>query len=429
MIGGAVFVFETGTMPSIVKPFAAVRPAPESVSDTVAPPYDVVNRAEAKKLAQGNPRSFLRISRPEIEFDDSVSPFSDEVYQRGVDNFRKMIAQGVLAQDAQPAYYVYRQFMGDHRQTGFVGVASTEAYDDGRIKKHEFTRPDKEDDRARQIDMLNAQPSPVFLTYKHTALLDEILENVTQSTPDVDVMTDFTGVRHQLWVVDDPQQVGQISAEFERLNTLYVADGHHRTAAASRVAAQRRAANPDHTGEENYNYCLAAMFPDNQVQILDYNRVVKDLNGLDESGFLDAIKQAGFTVQQSAEAFRPARPGEVGMYLNGNWYKLTARPEWIASSDPVKSLDISVLADHLLSPVLDIHDPRTDTRIDFVGGIRGLEGLEKRVDSGEMAVAFSLYPTSLDQLMAVADSGNVMPPKSTWFEPKLADGLVSYLLD
>ncbi|RTZ59571.1 MAG: DUF1015 domain-containing protein [Gammaproteobacteria bacterium] len=414
---------------SLVRPFAAVRPAPDSVSDTVAPPYDVVNRAEAKKLAQGNPRSFLRISRPEIEFDDSVSPYSDEVYQRGVDNFRNMINQGVLVQDTQPAYYVYRQHMGDHQQTGFVGVASCEAYDDGRIKKHEFTRPDKEDDRARQIDMLNAQPSPVFLTYKHTDGLDRVLQKVSASPPDVDVTTEFTGVRHQLWVVDDPETLAGISGEFERLNTLYVADGHHRTAAASRVAARRKAANPGHTGEENYNYCLAVMFPDNQVQILDYNRVVKDLNGLNESGFLDAVKEAGFTVEPSAAPVKPAKPGEVGMYLNGRWYRLGARPEWITSGDPVNSLDISVLADHLLSPVLDVHDPRTDTRIDFVGGIRGLEGLEQRVDSGEMAVAFSLFPTSLDQLMAVADSGNVMPPKSTWFEPKLADGLVSFLLE
>ncbi len=415
-------------MSTIVKPFAAVRPAPETVADTVAPPYDVVNREEAKSLAEGNPRSFLRISRPEIEFDDSVSPYSDEVYQRGVENFRNMIAKGILVQDAQPAYYVYRQFMGDHQQTGFIGVASTDAYDDGRIKKHEFTRPDKEDDRARQVDMLNAQPSPVFLTYKHTAVLDDVLDRVTRNEPDVDVTTDFTGVRHQLWVVNDPELIEQITGEFDRLNTLYVADGHHRTAAASRVAAQRKAANPAHTGDELYNYCLAAMFPDNQMQILDYNRVVKDLHGLSQTDFLAAVEKAGFSVEKSDAPVKPEKPGEFGMYLGGQWYKLTAAPSLTDSDDPVKSLDVSILADNLLAPVLDIHDPRTDSRIDFVGGIRGLEGLEKRVDSGEMAVAFSLYPTSLDQLMAVADSGNVMPPKSTWFEPKLADGLVSFLL-
>lgn len=413
----------------IVKPFAALRPAPHRVKDMVAPPYDVVSREEAKAIAGDNAWSFLRVSRPEIELADDVDPHADKVYQRGAKNFHRMIEQGDLIQDSVPAYYVYRLIMGEHTQTGFMAVVSCEAYDAGRIKKHEFTRPAKEDDRVHQIDELNAQPSPVFLTYKHTPVLDAVLEKVTTNEPDMDVTTEFTHVRHMMWVVSDTEMIAIVNDEFERLGALYIADGHHRSAAASRVMHLRRAANPHHTGDESYNYCLAAMFPDNQLHILDYNRVVTDLNGLTPEQFLQQIEKAGFNVEKSEEAVRPQGEGCFGMYLGGQWYRLRAALEHMRPDDPVAGLDVSILADHLLSPILDIYDPRRDPRIDFVGGIRGLGELEKRVDSGEMIVAFSMYPTTLQQLMAVADSGEVMPPKSTWFEPKLADGLTSYLLD
>jgi uncharacterized protein (DUF1015 family) len=337
-----------------------------------------------------------------------------------------MIAEGVLARDPRPAYYAYRLTMGEHRQTGIVAAASVAAYDADRIKKHEFTRPVKEDDRVRQIDALNAQTGPVFLVYRADPEVDALLAEVAAGTPDMDV-TAADGVRHELWVIDDPQRVERLTAAFDTMEALYVADGHHRSAAASRVAAARREANPAHTGEESYNYFLSVIFPHDQMQILDYNRVVRDLNGLSTEDFLARVAER-FDFTQEEAPVRPREPGEFGMYLDGHWYRLRLR-EAYRSDDPVRGLDVSLLADHLIEPVLGISDPRRDERIDFVGGIRGLEALARRVDSGDWAVAFALYPTAIDALMAVADAGQVMPPKSTWFEPKLADGLVSHVLD
>jgi len=338
-----------------------------------------------------------------------------------------MLSEGVLARDPDACYYVYRLTMGSHVQTGLVAAASVEAYNADRIKKHEFTRPVKEDDRVRQIDALNAQTGPVFLAYPSRAEIDAILQRVSASAPDVDV-TAADGVRHELWVVSDAATRDALTDGFEALPALYVADGHHRSAAAARVAAQRQAADSGHTGEESYNYFLSVIFPHDQMQILDYNRVVRDLNGLQPEAFLERIR-AAFSIEPSSAPVRPGRSGEYGMYLGGQWYRLNLDPARIPADDPVARLDVSLLQDNLIQPILGIEDPRRDDRIDFVGGIRGLEGLEKRVDSGDWTVAFSLYPTTMEALMAVADAGEVMPPKSTWFEPKLADGLVTHVLN
>jgi uncharacterized protein (DUF1015 family) len=316
--------------------------------------------------------------------------------------------------------------MGDHVQTGLVAAASVADYDTNRIRKHEFTRPDKEDDRVRQVDTLGAQTGPVFLTYKHNAVIDELVAKETATAPEVDIVAD-TGVRHSLWKLSDAAQLDLITSTFDAMDCLYIADGHHRSAAASRVAASRKSANPAHTGEEEYNYFLTVIFPDNQMQILDYNRVVKDLGGNSPEQFLAKLENA-FTVEKTAGQCKPGKANEFGMYLERQWYRLSIKPDLIPQDDPVKRLDISLLQDNLIGPILGIADQRHDKRIDFVGGIRGLKELERRVDSGEMAVAFAIYATSMAQLMAVADAGEVMPPKSTWFEPKLADGLVSHLL-
>ena len=411
---------------SLIKPFTGLRPADGRADDVVAPPYDVVSTNEAKALAEGRPWSFLHISRPEIDLPAGTDPYAPEVYAKAAENLARMESEGVLVRDSDDCYYVYRLTMGDHVQTGLVAAASVEAYDEDRIKKHEFTRPVKEDDRVRQIEALNAQTGPVFLVYKANREVDGILAEVSATPPAVDV-TARDGVRHELWVIDDGAVIGRLTAAFDAMAALYVADGHHRSAAGSRVGNARRAANPDHTGEESYNYFLTVIFPHDQMRILDYNRVVKDLNGLDNEAFLARVGEA-FAVAAEDTAVRPARPGEFGMYLQGQWYRLTLEPSRIPD-DPVASLDVSLLADNLIEPILGISDPRRDDRIDFVGGIRGLGELEKRVDSGEMAVAFALYPTTMEALMAVPDAGEVMPPKSTWFEPKLADGLVSHVLD
>ncbi|GAB4512454.1 MAG: DUF1015 family protein [Sulfuricaulis sp.] len=412
---------------SLIRPFTGLRPAPRRAADVIAPPYDVLSTEEARQRAKGKAWSFLHISKPEIDLPVGTDPYSAVVYARGKDNFEKMLKEGVLERDPEPCYYVYRLVMGTHRQTGIVAAASIHAYDSNRIRKHEFTRPDKEDDRVRQIEALNAQTGPVFLTYRRSAAVDAIIDKVTLGAPEVDITAD-DGVRHTLWVLRDRRQTDAMTGMFDSMECLYIADGHHRSAAASRVATARRETNPQHSGNESFNYFLAVIFPDNQMQIMDYNRVVKDLNGLSRESFLQKIETA-FSVKPESAMVKPGCTGEFGLYMKGQWYCLNIRPERIPVNDPVKRLDVSLLQDNLIAPVLGIGDPRRDKRIDFVGGIRGLKELQRRVDSGEMACAFSMFPTSIADMMAVADAGQVMPPKSTWFEPKLADGLVSHVLD
>jgi len=410
----------------LIRPFPGLRPLPERAADVAAPPYDVLDSNEARERAAGKPWSFLHIAKPEIDLAPDIDIYDPRVYAKGRENFDRMLKEGILKQDAAPCYYLYRLVMGSHQQTGLVAAARVTDYDSNRIRKHEFTRPDKEDDRVRQVDALNAQTGPVFLTYKHHAVIDELVAKVTAGTPEMDITAD-TGVRHTIWVVRDAAQIDLITRTFDAMDCLYIADGHHRSAAASRVAAARKAANANHTGDEAYNYFLSVIFPDNQMQILDYNRVIRDLNGLAPEAFVAAVQNA-FTVEKVSGQCKPGKIGEFGMYMKGQWYRLTIKPERIPQHDPVKRLDVSLLQDNLIQPVLGIADPRRDKRIDFVGGIRGLTELERRVNSGEMAVAFALHATSMAQLMAVADANEVMPPKSTWFEPKLADGLVSHLL-
>lgn len=404
---------------NLISPFAGLRPVDDRAADVVAPPYDVLSSAEARLRAAGRPWSFLHISRPEIDLPEGTDPYSPEVYARAASNLQAMLDEGVLARDVQPCYYVYRLVMGDHSQTGLVAVASVAAYDSNRIRKHEYTRPDKEDDRVRQIEALNAQTGPVLLACKSDPSVDALLDAVTGARPEVSLTAD-DGISHSLWVVRDAAVIGRITAAFDAMDALYIADGHHRSAAASRVAAS-------HAGNAAAAAFLAVIFPHRQMQILDYNRVVRDLAGMSTEAFLARVVEH-FRVVPATAAVRPERPGVFGMYLAGQWYRLQIQPDRIPN-DPVGRLDVSLLADNLLAPVLGIEDPRRDTRIDFVGGIRGLGELERRVDSGEMSVAFSLHPTRMEDLMAVADAGEVMPPKSTWFEPKLADGLVSHVLD
>ena len=406
----------------LIRPFRGLRPTAGNAAAVAAPPYDVLSSEEAKDRAAGRPWSFLHISKPEIDLPADTDVYAPAVYAKAAENLAKMLAAGILARDATACYYAYRLVMGSHSQTGLVAAASVAAYDANRIKKHEYTRPDKEDDRVRQIEALNAQTGPVLLAYPSAAATDALLEEAAAAAPDADV-TASDGIRHTIWAVRDAALIARISAAFDAMPALYIADGHHRSAAASRVAAARH----QQGRESSADYFLSVIFPHHQMKILDYNRVVKDLNGLEELALVTRLA-AAFTVEDSAGRAHPTRPGEFGMYLAGRWRRLRIKPELIPE-DPVARLDVSLLSDHVLAPLLGIADLRRDKRIDFVGGIRGLAELERRVDSGEMAVAFALHPTSMDQLMAVADNNEVMPPKSTWFEPKLADGLVSHVLD
>jgi uncharacterized protein (DUF1015 family) len=386
----------------------------------------VLSSAEARVRARGRPVSFLHISKPEIDLPDGINPYDPAVYARGAENFQRMIGEGVLIRDGAPCYYVYRLRMGEHVQTGIACTGSVAAYDSNRIRKHEFTRPDKEDDRVRQITALNAQTGPVLLAYKTSVSVREILADVARDKPLYEETADDR-IAHTLWRVDDAAKITGLTELFDAMPALYIADGHHRSAAASRVAAEMRSRAARPTGLEPHEYFLCVAFPQDEMKILDYNRVVRDLNGLDAEQFLMRIAEK-FSVTRSQTQVKPAKAGEFGMYLAGCWYRLNVNPSLIPT-DLVARLDVSLLQANLLDPLLGIHDPRTDKRIDFVGGMRGLGELEKRVDSGEMTVAFALYPTSMDSLMAVADANQVMPPKSTWFEPKLADGLVSHVLD
>ena len=405
----------------LIKPFAGLRPVVDRAADVLAPPYDVLNSVEARERVQGKPMSFLHISKAEIDLPGNIDPYDPRVYAKSAENLQKLIQQSVLMRDAQPCYYAYRLTMGKHVQTGLVCVASVKDYDSNRIRKHEFTRPAKEDDRVRQITALNAQTGPVLLAYKSQTDMDALLHSVTRVAPLYDIQAD-DGIGHAFWVIDNADLIEKISKIVDAMPNLYIADGHHRSAAASRIAKTK--GGGEHAMSQ---YFLAVVFPHNQMKILDYNRVVKDLNGLSKAAFLEQVaKQFNCTEHQGI--MQPRQAGEFGMYLDGRWYKLTIKPG-LTPADPVKKLDVSLLADHLLQPILGINDPRTDNRIDFIGGMRGLKELEKRVNSGEMAVAFAMFATSMNDLMAVADSNQVMPPKSTWFEPKLADGLVSHVLD
>lgn len=406
----------------LIKPFRALRPAPDRGQDVIAPPYDVVSYAEAKARAQNRPWSFLHVSRPEIDLPEGTDPYSEVVYAKAAENLARMIREGVLRRDESPGFYAYRLTMGDHVQTGLVAIASVAAYEQGRIKKHEFTRPDKEDDRVRQIEATNAQTGPVLLAYPENRQADRLIAGLTQDRPEIDVVAD-DGIRHQIWGSTDATQLAAIGACFDAMPALYIADGHHRSAAAARVAAARRKPGV----EQSSDYFLAVIFPHHEMRILDYNRLVKDLNELSQEAFLTRLAEK-FRLEESAIPVKPAALHEFGLYLPGRWYRLRLEPQY-CSDDPVEGLDVSLLSSHVLGPILGITDLRRDRRIDFVGGIRGLSELMRRVDSGEMAAAFSLYPTRMEALMRVADSGRVMPPKSTWFEPKLADGLVSHVLD
>lgn len=407
----------------IVRPFRALRPTPAFAAGVAAPPYDVLNSAEAKQKVVGKPHSFLHISKPEIDLPDGTDVYSAAVYAKGAENLQKLINDGVLIRDAQPCYYVYRMRMGAHVQTGLAFAASVPDYDTNRIRKHEFTRPDKEDDRVRQIEALNAQTGPVLLAYRKHMELQNILMAATSAEPLYDVKAD-NNVSHAIWRIEDAATVARISAAFAGMDALYIADGHHRSAAASRVAAARRGKSKSGSAES----FLAVAFPHDQMRIFDYNRVIKDLNGLSVESFLAKVSER-FSVSTSPTQVRPPAPTHFGMYMGKQWYELSIKPELVPATDPVARLDVSLLQNNLIDPILGISDPRRDKRIDFVGGIRGLDELEARVNSGEMKVAFSLHATRMDQLMAVADAGEVMPPKSTWFEPKLADGLVSHVLD
>ncbi|MBI4693799.1 MAG: DUF1015 domain-containing protein [Gammaproteobacteria bacterium] len=410
---------------SLIRPFAALRPSAERAAEVAAPPYDVLSSEEARERAAGKPWSFLHVSKPEIDLPPETDPHAPAVYAKGAENLARMRSAGVLLRDPVPGYYVYRLAMGTHVQTGLAVAASVAAYDTNRIRKHEFTRPDKEDDRVRNIEALNAETGPVLLAYPESPEIDALIAGVSAGEPEFDLVAD-TGVRHTVWKADDFAIIEAFTRAFEALPALYIADGHHRSAAASRVAAARRAAGAGPGA--SHEAFLAVAFPHHEMQILPYNRLVADLNGLSVEAFLDAVAEK-FDVSSAAAAVAPALPGEFGMLLGAQWYRLAIKANFVPAGDPVARLDVSLLADHLLAPVLGIADPRRDERIDFVGGIRGLAELERRVAGGEAVLAFSMFPTRMADLMAVADALEVMPPKSTWFEPKLADGPLSHVLD
>jgi uncharacterized protein (DUF1015 family) len=408
----------------LIKPFRALRPAPGRAAEVLAPPYDVLSSAEARERAKGKPLSFLHVSKAEIDLDPAIDPYDRAVYAKAAENLQRMIAAGVLVRDDKPCYYVYRLTWRGHVETGFAAAASVAAYADNRIRKHEYTTPAKEDDRVRQIEAVNAQTGPVMLAYPTAPEIDASLARAAAAHPAVDVTAD-DGVRHQLWVIDDAATIAALTRAVDALPALYIADGHHRSAAALRVAKARGG-----EGSRNYLHFLAVLFPQAGMTILDYNRALRDLNGCEPDELLAQLRER-YSVEPSDRPVRPAQADEVGMVLAGRWYRLALRPECAAKAeqDPVGRLPVTLLHRNIIEPMFGVADPRTDKRIDFVGGGRGLGELERLVSSGEMAVAFALYPTQMRDLMAVADAGAIMPPKSTWFEPKLADGMVSHVLD
>lgn len=411
-----------------LKPFRMLRPNPAVANEVCSPPYDVMNREEAHQMAEGNPLSFLRVTRAEIEFPGDSDPYSDDVYRKGGENLRKLEADGHLVREEKPAYMVYRIIMGDHSQLGLVAVASCQEYDEGIVRKHELTRPDKENDRTRHINLLGAQTGPVFLTYEARPSIDDFLSELSEGDPDID-FTAKDGIRHSAWIIRDSSNVVVIENLFKTVPELYIADGHHRSAAASRVARERREKiSGIITGDEPWNYFLTVSFPHDQMKVLPYNRAVKDLNGLTPSEFLERLGEIA-TIEPVTEKPEPGRKGQTTVFLDGKWHLATWKDSAIAGRDTVGGLDVSILQDLVLNPVLNIDDPRTNDRISFVGGIRGTDELERLVGSGKYAVAFAMYPTSVEDLMKIADEGGLMPPKSTWFEPKLRDAMATHLID
>ena len=405
-----------------VKPFAAIRPPKAIAKEVSARPYDVMNSVEAK--AEAGEKSLLHITKPEIDFEPIAGEHEQRTYDKAVENFKKWQERGWLKQDEREYYYVYAQTMEGRTQYGIILCANTDDYATGAIKKHELTRKEKEDDRMVHVQIQSANIEPVFFAYPDNAEIDAIMFRYIARVPEYDFIADEDGFGHKLWVIDDQKDIDRITEIFASIPAFYVADGHHRTAAAARVGAERRAKNPNHTGSEEYNYFMAVCFPDNQLKIIDYNRVVKDLNGLSPEQFIEALKK-DFTVESCGccEPYRPTQLHNFSMYLGGQWYSLTAKPGTYNDNDPIGVLDVTILSNLVFDKILNLGDLRTSNRIDFVGGIRGLGELKKRVDSGEMVAAFALYPVSMKQLIDIADTGNIMPPKTTWFEPKLRSGL------
>ncbi len=412
---------------SVLRPFRAVRPRPDLVERVAALPYDVMNSDEARQMVAGNPYSFLHVDKAEIDLDPGIDLYDPKVYQQAKDNMQAMLSDGVLQEDDQANLYIYRQLMNGRMQTGIVACASIDEYLENKIKKHEHTRADKEQDRIKHVAICDANTGPIFLTYQARADINQIVEDWCKKTPVYDFQSE-DGITHIVWMIDDDPTIQKLAALFQEVDTLYIADGHHRCKSGVTVGQMRRQDQPDFTGEEEFNFFLAVIFPDQDLYIMDYNRVVKDLNGYSTEAFLLKIAE-NFDIQpvNSAAPFKPQEKRKFGMYLEGQWYELQARPESYDANDPVARLDVSILQNNLLKPLLGIEDPRTDKRIDFVGGIRGLEELARRVNDG-MKVAFSMYPTTIQDLMDIADADQVMPPKSTWFEPKLRSGLFIHKL-
>lgn len=414
---------------AIVRPFRAIRPAKDYADKVISLPYDVMNREEAAKMAEGNPCSFLHICRSEIDLPHVADPYNEQVYAKAKKNIDDFLANEILMRDEKPLLYIYKQTMDGRSQVGIVGCASIDEYQNNTIKKHELTRVEKELDRINHFDRCNTNTEPVFLTYRDDKRLRTLIEGwINGHAPEYDFTTE-DGIGHALWAIDDQGVIGSLVSLFGEIENFYIADGHHRSASAVKVGQKRREEHPDYTGDEEFNFFMAVIFPDVDLKIFDYNRVVKDLNGLSREAFINKVSES-FNVEAvsvQGSPYQPEAKHTFGMYLENQWYKLTAKPEIICNGDVIKCLDVSILQDNLLQPVLGIEDPRTDKRIDFVGGIRGLSELERRV-ANDMTVAFALYPVSISDLLAVSDKGMVMPPKSTWFEPKLGSGLFMHEL-
>lgn len=412
----------------VIKPFKGIRPPKDLVTEVSSRPYDVLNSEEAAREAAGNERSLYHIIKPEINFSPILDEHDERVYQSAVEQFQLFQKKGWLIQDEKEQYYVYAQTMDGRTQYGLVVAAWVEDYMQGRIKKHELTRKDKEEDRMRHVRINNANIEPVFFAYPHQDELDEMIARVTATEPEYDFVSELDGFGHTFWVIEDESMIERITQIFKEIPAMYIADGHHRSAAAALVGNEKKLQNPNHTGNEEYNYFLAVCFPDNQLKVMDYNRVVKDLNGLTDRQFLTKLSEDFIIEPKGCEVYTPNALHNFSLYLNGEWYSLTAMPGRYNDQDPIGVLDVDISSRLILDKILGIKDLRTDKRIDFVGGIRGLGELKRRVDSGEMAVALALYPVTMQQIIDIADSGKIMPPKTTWFEPKLRSGLVIHSL-